>query len=300
MDKITALQSFVRVVDSGSFSQAARELGVGQPAVSKQIAALEQRLGVRLLNRTSRGLRPTPSGTDLYESAVRFLSDLDDLESRITHGHGRPTGPVRIAAPSTLTSMMLVPKLPELYAEFPGLTVEFAVSERYADLVQDGLDMALRVGHLDDSSLVARRIGKVKIVTVASPGYLAVHGIPERPSDLGKHRLIASRYRGVSGRWHFRDGDDQVEFPVSGFFSSNDPADIHSAALAGLGIAQSARGLFDPQLRSGQLVEILKDFAPTALPLSLIYAHVRTPHRVRVVSDFIIKTIDGIDSLRNE
>lgn len=298
MDKLSSLQYFVRVVDSGSFSQAARELGVGQPAVSKQIAALAQRLGTQLLNRTSRALRPTPAGAELYSSAVNLLEDLDDLENRITDRHRLPNGAVRVATPAMMTSKMLVPRLPEFYRRFPDVTVEFSVSERRADLVQEGLDMAIRVGNLDDSGLVARRVGSMELATVASSDYLSEHGIPQRPSDLMKHRLLASRYRGGSGNWRLSDGGEDIEVPVSGIFSSNDPADLHAAVLAGLGIAHSARALFDAQLRSGEVVEVLADYVPSPLPIHLIFANSRTVHRVGVVADFIVETVSMIDNLR--
>ncbi|MQY44484.1 LysR family transcriptional regulator [Rhizobiales bacterium RZME27] len=139
---------FVRLVESGSLSQAARELSVGQPTISKQVAALERRLGAPLLSRTPRALRPTRAGIDFYEAAVRVPSDLDDAESRSEHGHDEPKGTVRVAVPPILTSMIIVPKLPEFYRRCPDVAVEFIVSERYADLMQEGLDLAIRVGHL--------------------------------------------------------------------------------------------------------------------------------------------------------
>jgi LysR family transcriptional regulator, regulator for bpeEF and oprC len=197
MDQIAALQFFVRVVESGSFSQAARELGVGQPAVSKQVAALERRLGAQLLNRTSRALRPTPAGADFYDAAVRILGDLHDAESCVALGQERPSGTVRIAAPPIMTSMTIVPKLPDFFLRFPGVAVEFVISERYADLLQEGLDVAIRVGNLDSSGLIARRIGSMQLATVASPAYLASHGLPLKPSDLVAHRVLPNRFRGA-------------------------------------------------------------------------------------------------------
>lgn len=292
------MQFFVRVVESGSFSQAARELGVGQPAVSKQVAALERRLGAQLLNRTSRGLRPTPAGADFYEAAVRILGDLNDAESRVAYGHKRPSGAVRVAVPPILTSMMIVPRLPDFFLRFPGVTVEFVVSERYADLVQEGLDLAIRVGHLDSSGLVARRIGSMQFATVASPAYLANHGVPLKPSDLGAHQLLANRYLGAISNWHFTNGDQDLVTPVAGKFSCNSPADMRAAALAGLGIVQSARALFEADLRSGHVVEVLAHCVADPLPIHALLGSTRIPHRVRVVSDFIAQCLDEQASLR--
>jgi LysR family transcriptional regulator, regulator for bpeEF and oprC len=298
MDRFTALQIFVRVVESGSFSQAAREFGVGQPAVSKQIAALERRLGVQLLNRTSRGLRPTPSGLDLYQSGTRLLDDLDIAESRVADSHGRPSGTVRLAAPPMLTTLMIVPKLPGFFADFPDVKLEFAVSARLADLVQDDIDLAIRVGQLDDSGLVARRVGSMRNVTVASAAYLGAQGIPMRPNDLSGHRLVAHRSQGAVTAWRFRDGEGHMSVPVTAQFSCDNPTDLHAAVLAGLGICQAARGLFEAELQSGEVAEVLGDFAPEAAPIHLVYANGRLPKRVRAVSEFVTRCISEQPSVR--
>jgi LysR family transcriptional regulator, regulator for bpeEF and oprC len=298
MDRLAALQFFVRVVESGSFSQAARELGVGQPTVSKQIAAMERRLGTQLLNRTPRSLRPTPAGIEFYQAALRVLSDLDDAESRVSDGHEQPTGSVRIAVPPILTSMMIVPKLPDFYRRFPGIAVEFVVSERYADLVQEGLDLAIRVGHLESSGLVARKIGSMRYATVASQTYLAIHGEPLKPSDLATHHLLPNRYLGAISDWHFTNSDRDIVSPAAGMFSCNSPADMRAAALAGIGIVQSARALFEAELKSGRLVEVLADFVPEPLPLHAVYSSPRIPHRVRVISDFIAQCVNEEPSLK--
>lgn len=300
MEQIAALQFFVRVVESGSFSQAARELGVGQPAVSKQVAALERRLGAQLLNRTSRGLRTTPVGADFYEAAVRILSDLHDAESRVAHGQERPSGTVRVAVPPILTSMVIVPRLPEFFLRFPDITVEFVVSERYADLVQEGLDLAIRVGHLDSSGLVARRIGNMQFATVASPAYLASHGVPLKPSDLDTHQLLANRYLGAISDWHFTNSDRAIVTPTAGKFSCNNPSDMHAAVLADLGIVQSARALFEAELRSGRVVEVLADFVADPLPIHSVYSSTRVAHRVRVMSEFITQCLEEQSSLRRQ
>lgn len=203
-----------------------------------------------------------------------------------------------MAAPPILTSMMIVPELPQFFARFPDVTVEFVVSERYADLVQEGLDLAIRVGSLNSSGLVARRIGSMRFATIASPDYLAIHGVPLDPSQLDKHQLIANRYLGATSDWHFRNGSSDVLTPALGWFCCNNPADIRAAVLAGLGIAQSARGLFEAELRAGQVMEVLADFVPDPLPIHALYPGARVPHRVRVLSDFIADCIEKQASLR--
>lgn len=298
MDQITSLQFFIRVVESGSFSQAARELGVGQPAVSKQVAALERRLGAQLLNRTSRGLRPTSAGTEFYEAAVRILGDLNDAESRVAYGNKRPKGAVRVAVPPILTSMIIVPRLPDFFLHYPDVTVEFVISEQYADLVKEGLDLAIRVGHLDSSGLVARRIGSMRLATVANPAYLASQGVPGTPSDLSTHQLLPNRYLGAISDWQFKDSERDTITPKAGKFSCNSPADMHAAVLAGLGIVQSARTLFEAELRSGHVIEVLTDFVADPLPIHAIYNSTRIPHRVRVMSEFIAQCLNEQPSLR--
>lgn len=171
--------------------------------MSKQVAALERRLGAQLMNRTSRELRPTPAGEDFYEAAVRVLSDLDDAESRVSSGHGRPNGAVRVAVPPMLTAMMIVPKLSEFFERFPSISVEFIASERYADLVQEGLDLAIRVGELDSSGQLTRKIGSMRIATLATPEYLRRNGPPLTPSDLNGHEILANRHMGAVSDWLF-------------------------------------------------------------------------------------------------
>lgn len=288
MDRFSALQLFVRVVDAGSFTQAARELNLGQPAVSKQIAGLETRLGTPLLNRTSRGLTPTLAGQDLYDSAVRVLGDLEETESRIGRGSVSPAGLVRFATPPALVRMFVIPRLPDFFAQFPDVSVELSVSERHVDLVRDGIDVAMRVGHLSDSSLVVRRIGSVHMCTVATPAYLARHGTPAVPDDLCAHKLVMAHHQGATMPWQFKRDDGAWTLAPSGFVSSNNADDIREAVLAGLGIGHSPLALFHADIAAGRLVRVLKDFAPDPLPIHVVYASGRqAPRRVRVLTDFL-------------
>src|SRR5689334_11410477 len=187
MDRLEGIKIFVRVVESGSFSAVARELGTGQPAISKQIAALEERLGAQLLMRTSRSLSLTEAGRDFYESAVPLISDLEAAESRIGSGQASPSGVVRVTAAPGFSRLYVVPKLPSFRARYPKVVVEMLVSERTSNLVEEGIDLAIRNGALSDSSLVARKIGESAVVAVASAEYLERRGEPTRPSDLDRH-----------------------------------------------------------------------------------------------------------------
>lgn len=288
MDRFSALQLFVRVVDAGSFTQAAAELGLGQPAVSKQIAALERSFDTPLLNRTSRGLNPTAAGQELYESAVRILADLDDTESRIGRGSASPAGLVRFATPPALVRMYVVPRLPAFLAQYPDVSVELSVSERHADLIRDGIDIALRVGQLNDSGLVARRVGSLHTCTVATPAYLARHGTPADPSALRGHQLVVAHHHGATVPWPFATPDGPWSFLPAGHVSSNNADDIRAALLAGLGINHGPRALFHADLAAGRLVTLLDDAAPAPLPIHLVYADGRRiPRRVRVFAEFL-------------
>lgn len=301
MDRFASLQVFIRVVDRGSFTQAAHELGLGQPAVSKQVAALEARLGTQLLNRTSRGLHLTAAGQDFYDAAVRLLGELEEAETRVARGSTSPAGLVRVAVPPALGGMYIVPRLPAFFGRFPDVTVELSVGERRVDLVKEGFDLAFRVGRLGDSSLVARRIGSMRISTVATPGYLARHGTPADPAELRNHNLVTPLLRGATADWHFQGPEGPFSLEPSGNIRSNDAGDQRAAVLAGLGIGRGPTALFAADLRAGTVVGILDDFAPAPLPIHVVYASGRrVPGRLRVVIDFLAEICAAEPSLSLE
>jgi DNA-binding transcriptional LysR family regulator len=298
MDRFSTLQVFLRVIDRGSFTQAARELGLGQPSVSKQIAALESRLGTQLLNRTSRGLQPTAAGRVFYESAVQLLNDLEDAETRVGRSSVSPAGLIRVATPPALGRMYIIPHLPAFFARFPDVAVEFSVSERRLDLVKDGIDVALRVGNMRDSSLISKRIGSLRTSTVATQDYLDSHGVPDDPEDLREHNLVVGQFQGASVGWHFKVQDSPFSLEPSGNLKSNDAEDLRAAVLTGLGIGHSATALFSGDLKAGRVVSILDDFAPDPLPIHAVSASGRrTPNRVRMFIDFVAELFASEPSL---
>lgn len=201
MDRYEALRLYARVVESGSFSKAARAIGVGQPAVSKQIAALEARLGIRLIHRNPRGMSVTAAGQDYYETAVRLIADFEDAEARISQQQFIPSGIVRITAPPAFGRLYILPRLAEFRARYPDVTLDIMVSERRVNLVEEGIDLAIRMGPLSDSGLVARRIGAMRIVTVSAPAYIDAHGAPATPADLGKHDCVVYVQHGDPRPW---------------------------------------------------------------------------------------------------
>jgi LysR family transcriptional regulator for bpeEF and oprC len=299
VDRFSSLQLFVRVVERGSFTHVGRELGIGQPAVSKQIAALEAHFGTRLLSRTPRGLQPTAAGQDLYESAIRLLGDLEETEVRIGRKSVSPAGVVRLATPPALGRMYLIPRLPAFFARYPDVSIDLSVAERRVDLVRDGIDIALRVGALADSTLLARKIGDLHMMTAATPAYLAQHGTPSTPADLRSHNLIVGQTQGATQAWKFNGPNGSFLLEPEGNIRSNDVEDQRAAVLAGLGIGYAGRAMFAADMKAGNVVAILEDYAPAPSPIHVLcVGGRRMPQRFRVVIDFLAEMCAEEPALR--
>nr|WP_280141575.1 LysR family transcriptional regulator [Methylobacterium sp. Leaf361] len=282
------MRTFVRVVESGSFSQAARDLNVSQPTVSKQLAALEAHLGTQLLARNSRTLAVTPAGQDYYEDTLRILQDLDFAEERVAAGQSAPSGLVRVTLSPAFGRMLVIPRLAAFRETFPDVSVEMEVSGRHVDLIEEGMDVAIRIGRLSDSALVARRIGDMRMITLASASYLARHGTPRTLDELPHHQRIGYVYQGNIVGWGFDVDGRQVTVDGGGAFRTNDAEHVRGAVLAGLGIAHHASWLFTDVLASGEVVRILDDYAPPAFPIHAVTAAGRRmPSRVRHFIEFL-------------
>lgn len=288
MDKLEAMRMFARVVESGSFSQAARDLNISQPTVSKQLAALEARLGTQLLARSSRALTVTPAGQDYYEATVRILQDLDLVEERVLEGQSAPAGLVRVTLSPAFGRMLVIPRLLDFKNRFPDVSIEMEVSGRHVDLIETGIDVAIRIGRLSDSSLVARHIGDMRMITLASAGYLAQHGTPQTLDELRAHERIGYVYKGDVTAWGFGADGRQVAIKGGGAFRTNDAEHVRGAVLAGLGIAHHASWLFTDVLDSGEVVQILHQHAPPPIPINAVTAAGRRmPSRIRHFIDFL-------------
>src|SRR6201996_4790772 len=212
MDRFQAMAAFVRVVDSGSFSEAARQLGVGQPAVSKTISQLEKRLEVRLLVRSTHALSPTDAGLRFYERARQAIREVDEAELEARGAGAALTGRLRISAPTTCARLMIVPRLPAFLARHPSLDIDVILDDRVIDLVSEGIDIALRLGVLADSTAVARKIASGRRSVVATPAYLARAGTPKVPADLAHHHAVI--YSQLGDSWRFRQGDTEASVTV--------------------------------------------------------------------------------------
>ena len=283
MDRLEAMRLFVRVVETGSFSAVAREANIGQPAVSKQIAALEAHLRAQLLHRTSRNLNLTEAGQSYYERVVRLLSDLDDTEQAVGQGQTQPSGLLRIALSAGFCRLVVVPLLPSFHARYPDIVTDLLVSDRYVDLVEDGVDVAIRLGELDDSSVIARRIGVSPRVTVATPDYLERTGAPATPHDLDRHACIGFTFQRRPRDWVFLSPNGPIRHLPKGPMRANDAESIRAAVLAGVGLAQTPHWLFAAELLSGEVSEVLSDYPAERPPIHAVFPSGRKPaSRVRV------------------
>lgn len=288
MDRLDAIQMFMRVVESGSFSTVARQRGIGQPAVSKQIAALEAHLGAQLLRRTSRSLTLTEAGQAFYEAAVRLADDLEAAEASVGHRQASPSGLVRATVAPVFGRLHVVPRLPDFFRRYPEIAVELLVSERFVNLVEEGMDVAIHNGALPDSNLIARKIAATPVVTVATPSYLARHGEPATPSELDGHACIIFVSGGTPRAWGFNGRFGDVAYQPRGAFRTNDAEQIRSAVLADLGLAHAPGWLFTAEIGSGAVCRVLRDYEPDDLPISAVHAGGRRlATKVRVFIDFL-------------
>lgn len=288
MDRLDSIRMFVRVVESGSFSAVAREAGVGQPAVSKQVAALEAHLGAQLLRRTSRSMTLTDAGQTFYESAVRVVGELEAAESMIGRGQAAPSGLVRVSTAPVFGRHYIVPRLPEFFARFPDISVELSISERVVNLVEEGIDLAIRIGDLVDSLMIARRLATTSFVLVATPAYLDKHGVPATPADLDQHLRVVYAPHGEARPWEFTNQSGSVTHYPKGNFRTADAENIRVAVLAGLGLALGPAYLFAPEIASGAVRIVLPEYQSGSLAISAVHAAGRRlPTKVRVLLDFL-------------
>ena len=289
MDRLDAIRLFVRLVECGSFSAVGREEGIGQPAVSKQIVALERHLGAQLVLRTSRQVVITEVGQTFYESAKQWVDDFDAIESSVGDRQRSPRGLVRLNTAPGHGRLCITPLLPEFFRRYPDVAVELSVSELHVDLVGEGVDLAIRHGRLLDSSLTARKLSETDLVLAASSGYLAAKGVPTRLSDLDMHTCIVFA-RGRERRpWSLKVGQESVSYVPHGSLLTGDAEHIRAAVLCGLGISQVPFWLLADEIRSGQVEVLLPDLQPERLPMYLVYpAGRRVPMKVRVFIEYLV------------
>lgn len=296
MDRIDLLRIFIRVAESGSFTHAADTLQMPRSTVSTAVQELENRLGTRLLARTTRSVRLTDDGRMFQQTALRLLGDFEDAENRFRLHSSQTRGHVKVNLPSRIGRLIVAPALPEFLDRYPGLDVELGMTDRSINLAEDGTDCVLRVGPLQDSSLIGRKLGLLPVFNVASPSYLAQHGTPQNPADLSVHQavLYASSTTGRIEDWEWEHDGREDSRPVRGRVTVNSAEGAVACCLAGLGVAQLPAYDVLPHIRRGELVDILPQWRAAPLPMTLLYPHrTHLSRRLEVFTEWLTGLLDA-------
>lgn len=291
MDRIDLFRIYARVVECESFTQAAKALGLPRSSVSAAVAALEQRIGTRLLQRTTRRVSATPDGVAFYEHCARLVADVEETEALFRHSAASPAGRLRIDVPGRIGRLIIAPALPDFLARYPEIDIDLSVTDRAANLIEDGIDCVLRVGPLSDSGLIARSIGELPLINVASPGYLAAHGMPDHPGDLDGHRAVnyASPSTGRIEPWEWLEDGVLQGRTLPGRVTVNSAEAYIACCLAGLGLIQIPAYDVAAHLAAGELVEVMPRHRAAPMPMTLLYPHRRhLSRRLQVFADWLV------------
>ena len=303
MDRLQAMQVFTRVVDTNSFSRAADTLNLPRASVTTIIQNLEAHLNVRLLQRTTRRLNLTPDGAAYYERCVRILADIEEAEGSFSNNGKGPHGKLRVDMPGAIGRLIVMPQLCDFHTRYPEIELMMGFGDKPVDLIQEGVDCVIRVGTLQDSSLVARRIGVFQGVTVAAPQYLERNGTPKTIEDLQNHTAV-NYFSSRTGRvmdMDFVIDDETIEVKMRGMIAVNDAEAYLSCGLKGVGIIQVPRFMALPHLRAGELVEVLPQWNPLPMPISAVYPHNRhLSPKVRVFVDWAAELFERCPLLQGQ
>jgi LysR family transcriptional regulator for bpeEF and oprC len=290
MNKLQAMEVFVQVVDAGSFTRAAELMNLPKATVSTLVQSLEGALSAKLLHRTTRQVTVTTDGAAYYERCLRILSDVRDAEESLSRTRLSPSGRLRVDAPTGLSSEILVPALPAFFERYPDIMLELGSSDRPVDLVEEGVDCAVRGGTLGDTSLIARRVGVINFLTAASPAYIARHGMPQHPRDLERHRCV-NYFSAKTGKiydWDFSRGEERIDVPMRGVIALNDSNAYVEAGLAGLGVIQMTDYMLDKHVAAGRMVQLLPDWRSDPVPVHVVYPQNRhLSAKVRVFVEWV-------------
>jgi len=295
MDVMSSMAVFRRVVEAKNFSAVARETNMSQSTVSKHIAALEERLGTKLLNRSTRSLKLTEAGKEYYHHCTRILNDFQEAEASIGKGKIKPTGTLRISTSAAFGRICILPYLNEFFETYPDISIDLLFDDNYIDLVKEGIDLAIRIGPLADSSLIARKIGTSQRLVVASPEYLVKHGRPKKPADLARHDCIFYSLQKAPDLWYFnsiQEGDESIR--VTGRLKASSPDAICDATMEGLGISIICEWYARKYIKDGRLKVILPDYHPTAYDIHAVYPERKfVPQKVKRMIEFLAGKIDS-------
>jgi DNA-binding transcriptional LysR family regulator len=295
MDKFEDLQAFVAVVEAGSFTAAAERLNSAKSAVSRRVSALEERLGVQLLRRTTRVLNLTETGQSFYDHSARILADLDEAEAAVQHEHGELRGTLRVALPLSFGVRHMCKPIATYTKQHPKLHFDLDLNDRRIDLLEEGMDLALRIGHLKDSSLIARRLFDVRTVVSASPHYIKSHGAPSAPEELADHDCLVYSNLADPDKWQWKDADGKEHvIKVNTVLRASSGDFLANAAAHGLGVVIQPTFLAAEAVRRGNLVPVLTDYEWPVSPAYAVYPPTRhLSYRVRAFIDFLAERFAG-------
>lgn len=291
MDRLTEMEAFATVVDQGGFTDAARKMGISKSAVSKHVSSLEARLGARLLNRTTRRVSPTEIGLVYYDRARRVLNDAGEADSIVSAMQSAPSGVLRMSVATDFGVSLLSPILDEFLADYPDISVNMVLKNRYVELISEGFDMAIRVGEMEDSSLRARKISETTQRLIASPKYFEQHGRPERIDDLNEHRLLHYSNQASANVWKITAPSGEVrQVRGTGWLTVNDGQSLLNAAVKGMGIAYLPSFLYHDAMAEGLVEDVMPDLPETTLGIYAVYPPGRfTQPKVRAFIDFLVE-----------
>ena len=272
MDRFETMRVFCAVIEAGSFVAAADRLGQSTTAVSRQVAQLEAHLNIRLLNRTTRRMQPTTEGFAYFERCTQLLADLEEAEASVAGEARHPRGRLRLTAPIALATLRLAPAFAAFSRSYPDITLDIVLSDNVADFVEEGLDLAIRVGRVGSENLVARHIGDTALLVAASPDYLERAGTPARPEELAQHACFTYAYSATGNQWQFADADGQpISVRIGGPINANNGMLLAEMAAAGGGIVLSPCFILQPLLATGRLQRVLPDWTMRQLPIHVVY-----------------------------
>lgn len=288
MDQLSAMRAFVRVVQTGSFSATGREMNTSQTTISKKVAALEKKIGVKLLARSSRDHALTPAGAKYYQTCVDILGELDEAEAEARSEVASPQGTIRISAPVAFGRILLAPIMAEFFQRYPDIKVDLQLSDQHTDLISDGIDVAIRAKQLEDSTLIARHLFDNPMLVLAAPSYLQQHGAPKTLEDLKQHNcLVYSRMKDINV-WSFTKQNQKHAVAVNGNFQSDNGDVLLEVSLTGMGIVTLPIWMVEHHLKEGRLTQLMNDYTGQNLPFNAVYLQSRyTPLKVRCLIDFL-------------
>ena len=289
MDTLTSMKVFVRVAQAGSFARAADQLQISRAMVTKHIMSLENRLGLRLLNRTTRRLSLTEVGTAYRERCAQILAEIEEAEMTATQMQTQPRGTLRVTAPTSFGSFHLAPAIADYIRQYPDVEVSMALADRTPDLADEGIDVAVRIGLPDTTSMVARRIAQARMVICGAPAYFQRHGTPRQPQDLVEHNCLRYLYR-ARDEWEFKSANTMISVPIKGNIESTAGDALRMAAIHGAGLVLQPTYMVGEDLKAGRLLAVMTDYEPVGADIYAFYLHRKhLSNKVRTFVDFLLE-----------